>query len=202
MPTVDLHDSLIQEGMSAFSRRSCYDAPSRGGHSMDDLERLRYPIGRFARATSPLAGEVLTQRLREIERAPAVFRSLVEGLDDSQTDMPYRPGGWTIRQVVHHVPDSHLNVYVRMKLAVTEDNPSIRVYDEQRWSELPEARSAPVPMSLDLLAALHQRWLAFLRALPEPEFAKSVLPSRSGFGGHLRECRVVRVARTTPRRSH
>src|SRR5206468_12628381 len=87
----------------------------------------------------------------------------------------YRPGGWTIRQVVHHVPDRHLNAYIRMKLAMTEDEPAIKTYEEARWAELPEARSGPIAMSLDLLDALHRRWLAFLRSLSESDCRRSFL---------------------------
>ena len=142
---------------------------------MDDLDKLRYPIGRFERLKRPLDQAARVGVIDDIERAPAVLRQLVVGLADAQLEAPYRPGGWTIRQVVHHVPDSHMNAYVRTKLAVTEDTPSIRTYEESRWAELPEARSAPVGMSLDLLAALHRRWVAFLRALPEREFEKTFI---------------------------
>lgn len=142
---------------------------------MDDLDKLRYPIGRFERLKSPLDQAARVGVIDDIERAPATLRQLVVGLADVQLEAPYRPGGWTIRQVVHHVPDSHMNAYVRTKLAVTEDTPSIRTYEEGRWAELPEARSAPVGMSLDLLAALHRRWVAFLRALPEREFEKTFI---------------------------
>jgi DinB family protein len=87
--------------------------------------------------------------------------------------MSYRPGGWTIRQVVHHIPDSHLNAYIRMKLAVTEDRPTVKTYEEQLWAELPESRTAPVAMSLLLLDGLHQRWVAFLRGLSPDQFRRS-----------------------------
>ena len=140
---------------------------------MNDLENLRYPIGRFVRVTQPLDHAARAAAIADLEQAPDALRRLVAGLADAQLDSPYRPGGWTIRQVVHHVPDSHVNAYVRMKLAVTEDTPHIRPYEEGRWAELPEAKSAPVAMSLDLLAALHRRWVAFLRALPDHEFAKT-----------------------------
>ena len=142
---------------------------------MDDLENLRYPIGRFERLTRPLDHTARAAAIADLEQAPDIFRRLVAGLADAQLDSPYRPGGWTIRQVVHHVPDSHVNAYVRMKLAVTEDTPSIRPYEESRWAELPEAKSAPVAMSLDLLAALHRRWVAFLRILPEQDFQRAFL---------------------------
>src|SRR4029079_15273556 len=105
-----------------------------------------------------------------LEALPEQFRALVIGLTEAQLDTPYRPGGWTVRQVVHHVPDSHMNAYIRMKLAVTEDQPAVKTYEEARWADLPEAKNAPVAMSVDLPDALHRRWVAFLRALPERDF--------------------------------
>jgi hypothetical protein len=140
---------------------------------MDDLEKLRYPVGRHVRRPTPLDARERAAFIDVIEQAPRRFRALAEGLDDAQLDTPYRSGGWTIRQVFHHVPDSHLNAYVRMKLAVTEDAPAIKTYEEARWAELPEAKSGPVEMSLALLEALHCRWVAFLRELPEAEFRKT-----------------------------
>jgi hypothetical protein len=143
------------------------------GQPMDDLEHLRYPVGRMPRSSAPLDVSRREEYLGILEAMPAKVRSLVSGLTDAQLDRPYRPGGWTVRQVVHHVPDSHTNAYVRMKLAVTEDQPNVKTYDEARWAELPEAKTAPIAMSIDLLDALHRRWVAFLRALPEPDFRKA-----------------------------
>jgi hypothetical protein len=140
---------------------------------MDDLEKLRYPVGRMQRLTAPQSAKARATSLATIEEAPAIFRRLVTGLTDARLDTPYRPGGWTIRQVIHHVPDSHLNAYVRMKLAVTEEMPAVKTYEEARWAELPEAKTGPIAMSLDLLDALHRRWVAFLRALPEADLAKA-----------------------------
>src|SRR5919202_4966614 len=122
---------------------------------MEDLEKLRYPVGRIDRPSTPLDRATRERHLTTIEQLPARFRALVSGLTDAQLDTPYRPGGWTIRQVVHHVPDSHMNAYIRMKLAVTEDGPSVKTYEEARWAELPEAKSGPVEVSLTLLDALH-----------------------------------------------
>jgi uncharacterized damage-inducible protein DinB len=147
---------------------------------MDDLDKLRYPIGRFERLTHPLDRAARAHAIDEIEQTPARLRQLVAALSDAQLDMPYRPGGWTIRQVVHHVPDSHMNAYIRMKFAVTEDAPAIKAYEEGRWAELPEAKSGPVSMSLDLLAGLHRRWVAFLRALPETDFQKAYVHPEMG----------------------
>src|SRR5215213_8249982 len=138
----------------------------------DDLEKLRYPAGRFARLTAPLDAATRDAHLNTIAQLPAALGSLVAGKRDGQLDTPYRPGGWTVRQVVHHVPDSHMNAYIRMKFAVTEDAPAIKPYEESRWAELPEAKSGPIDMSVALLDGLHRRWIAFLRALAVAEFAK------------------------------
>lgn len=142
---------------------------------MTDLESLRYPVGRLPRNAAPLDPAARRELIAVLEQMPAGLRSLVDGLTDRQLDTPYRPGGWTIRQVIHHVPDSHMNAYVRMKLAVTEDAPAVKTYEEARWAELPEAKSDPIAMSLDLLDALHRRWVAFLRGLPEAEFRKAFM---------------------------
>jgi hypothetical protein len=138
-----------------------------------DLEALRYPVGRLPRATGPVDRPTRDAAIATIDALPARFRSLVAGLTDGQLDTPYRPGGWTIRQVVHHVPDSHMNAYIRMKLAVTEDNPRITTYEEQLWAEFPEAKHGPVEVSLTLLDALHRRWVAFLRALSDADFRRT-----------------------------
>ena len=147
---------------------------------MDDLEKLRYPVGRLDAVRPPANAGERSTLIQHLADAPDVFRALTAGLTDAQLDTRYRPGGWTIRQIVHHVPDSHMNAYVRMKLAATEEVPTIRPYREDRWAELPEARTAPIGMSLDLLAALHQRWVAFLRALPEADFQKTFIHPESG----------------------
>ena len=125
------------------------------------------------RSSAPLDARTREEHLQTLESTPSRFRALVRALSDAALDTPYRPGGWTVRQVVHHVPDSHMNAYIRMKLAVTENQPAAKTYEEGRWAELPEAKSAPVAMSLDLLDALHRRWVAFLRGLPESDFQKT-----------------------------
>jgi hypothetical protein len=134
---------------------------------MTDIEMLKYPVGKMPRVQTPLDRGTREQHLRTLDDLPSRFRSLVSGLSEAQLEMPYRPGGWTIRQVVHHVPDSHMNAYVRMKLAATEEAPTIRTYEEQLWAELPDGKSAPVEISLALLDAVHRRWLTFLRTYPE-----------------------------------
>src|ERR1700674_5747379 len=132
----------------------------------------RYPIGKME-MPKEISAAKRQQAIESIAATPKNLREAVRGLTDAQLDTPYRDGGWTVRQVVHHVPDSHMNAYVRMKLAVTEDEPAIKVYEEARWAELPEARTAPVGLSLDLLDALHRRWCAFLRTLPDSDFQKT-----------------------------
>ena len=127
----------------------------------------RYPVGRFEEPAE-IETEDRARFIREIERLPGEMRAAVASLDDAQLDTPYRPEGWTLRQVVHHVPDSHMNSYVRMRLALTEDEPQIKPYLEERWATLPDASRAPVAASLDLLAGLHARWALLLHAL-EPE---------------------------------
>ncbi|MEM8964860.1 MAG: YfiT family bacillithiol transferase [Bacteroidota bacterium] len=135
-------------------------------------ESLRYPIGRFSPPTevTPAGRE---KYLTEIEQLPSEMRNTVTGLSDEQLDIPYREGGWTIRQVVHHVPDSHVNSYIRYRWTLTENQPTIKAYYEDRWGELPDAASAPVEPSLQLLEALHQRWLLLLRAMSDEDYARS-----------------------------
>jgi hypothetical protein len=147
---------------------------------MPDLEQLRFPVGRFARVTAPLDAETRRVHIDTIEQAPARFRALVDRRSERELDTPYRPDGWTVRQVVHHVPDSHMNAYIRMKVAVTEDGPAIKTYNEAQWAELPDAKSGPVEMSLALLESLHRRWVAFLRGLPADRFARAYLHPELG----------------------
>jgi hypothetical protein len=130
---------------------------------------LRYPIGpfRFDGNGSPAMRQ---QWMSEIAAAPGQLRAAVAGLTRAQLDTPYRDNGWTVRQVVHHIPDSHLNAYTRIKLALTEDEPTIKPYEEARWAELPDARGGEIEPSLSLLEFLHQRWLLLLRQLSSNDF--------------------------------
>jgi hypothetical protein len=132
----------------------------------------RYPIGRFERPTTSLTAAQRAAAIDTIAKAPAELRAAVRGLNDSQLDTPYRDGGWTVRQVVHHVPDSHLNAYVRFKLALTEDTPTIKPYDEAKWAELEDGRSALVDESLTLLESLHLRWVYLLRRMQPADFSR------------------------------
>lgn len=125
---------------------------------------LRYPIGPFAAA--PLTPERVAECIDAIAGLPNALTAAVEDLGDAQLDTPYRPDGWTVRQVVHHLVDSHVNAWCRMRLALTEDRPTIRTYEEKDWAELPDARRAPIQPSLEVLRGLHARWVVLLRALP------------------------------------
>jgi hypothetical protein len=133
----------------------------------------RYPIGK-AQLEPRLTDEKRRELIDQIEEAPVRLRAAVAGLTPEQLDTPYREGGWTVRQVAHHVPDSHLNAYIRFKLALTEDQPPIKTYDEARWAELPDTRSVPVEVSLALLENLHLRWVVLLRALSAADFEKTL----------------------------
>jgi uncharacterized damage-inducible protein DinB len=139
----------------------------------------RYPIGQFKKPTSVSPSD-RERFIQEMAIAPSRLRDAIRGLDRTQLDTPYREGGWTVRQVVHHLPDSHLNAYVRLKLALTEDAPTIKPYDEALWAEVPEAKTAPVEISLDLLDSLHARWIAALRALPAETFERTYVHPESG----------------------
>lgn len=136
---------------------------------MTTLDDLRYPIGRFIPPATPIpavrAAEVETLRL-----LPERLRAAINGLNDAQLDTPYREGGWTVRQLVHHIADSHMNSYVRFKLALTEDWPTIKPYDEAAWAELTDSRTQPIEPSLVLIQALHERWVALLEAMSEEDF--------------------------------
>ena len=132
---------------------------------------LRYPIGPFKLEGAPTDDD-LRRSIDEIAEAPAKLRAAVEGLSAQQLDTPYRPDGWTVRQVVHHVPDSHLNSYCRFKLALTEDEPTIKPYREERWAELADSR-APIEVSLALLESLHQRWVSLLKSLEPADFSRT-----------------------------
>jgi uncharacterized damage-inducible protein DinB len=139
----------------------------------------RYPIGKFERPDIVTAFD-RARYIEQIAAAPRALREAVAGLDASQLETPYRDGGWTVRQVVHHVPDSHLNAYIRMKLGLTEDAPPVKPYDQDRWARTPEM-TAPIEVSLTLLDGLHQRWVQLMRGMAPADFARTVLhPEWSG----------------------
>lgn len=144
-----------------------------------NLESLQYPIGRFFAPTIVTASD-RAKWLQAITDAPGQLRAAAAGLSGQQLDTRYRPSGWTVRQVIHHVADSHLIIYTRTKLALTEDHPTIRPYNENLWAGLPDANSAPVGMSLDLLDALHRRWTALLGSLSPRDWQRGYFHPESG----------------------
>lgn len=144
-----------------------------------DDDALRFPAGRFTAPDGPLAPAAISAAIDAIAALPAALRAATAALGDDALDTPYRPGGWTVRQVVHHVPDSHANAYVRFKWALTEDAPAIKVYNETAWAELPDT-AAPVAGSLDLLAALHARWVGLMRAMTSEDWARTFVHPVSG----------------------
>lgn len=143
-----------------------------GGVSVEDVDALRYPIGRF-QARAGLSGDERRAFIDEIAALPRDLRVAVSDLSPDQLNTPYRPGGWTVQQVVHHLPDSHMNSYIRFKLAVTEPEPTIRGYDEAAWAELADGRDDEIETSLLLLETLHRRWTWFLRSLEPVQFGRT-----------------------------
>jgi uncharacterized damage-inducible protein DinB len=136
------------------------------------MEDLRFPVGKFHYEGIP-NDQKKQEFLHEVEQTPPKLRAAVKGLSDSQLDTPYRPEGWTVRQVVHHMPDSHVNAYVRFKLALTEDDPTIKPYAEDRWAELSDTKATPIEVSLTLLDSLHERWVRLLRSLTPEQWKRT-----------------------------
>ncbi len=143
------------------------------------MSDLRYPVGPLTYDPAPTP-EKRRDWIRQIDETPARLRAALAGLSDAQLDTRYRPDGWTVRQVAHHVPDSHVNAYVRFKLALTEDNPTIRPYDEGAWANLADTARTPIDVSLALLDAVHQRWGVLLASLAERDFARPLVHPQNG----------------------
>ena len=137
---------------------------------MKELEDLRFPIGRFSMPDSSLPG-MRSAQIETLRQLPERLKIAVTGLSDTQLNTPYREGGWTVRQVVHHIADSHVQAYIRCKTALTEDWPTVKVYDEAAWANLPDSR-LPIDISLALIEALHGRWVALLEAMTDDDFRK------------------------------
>ena len=140
---------------------------------------LRYPIGKFG-FEAPSTERQQGSWIKEIAETPALLRQAVEGLDAEQLETPYREGGWTVRQVVHHIPDSHLNSYIRFRWALTEKSPIIKAYDEASWADLPDAKGADINLSLGLLESLHARWVVFLKSLNDDDYKRVFIHPESG----------------------
>lgn len=147
--------------------------------SASSLESLQYPIGKF-HAPATFSQEQRNEWIEAISHLPANLSAVVQGLNDLQLNTPYRPEGWTVRQVVHHVADSHMNSVIRFRLALTEDMPLIKAYDETLWAQLPDAASLPPQVSLDLLDGLHRRWTALLVQMTPADFERRLRHPESG----------------------
>jgi hypothetical protein len=140
---------------------------------------LRYPVGRLAYDDEVTPGK-RTAWIRQIAEAPAALRAAVRGLTEAQLDTPYRPDGWTVRQVVHHVPDSHMNAYIRFKWTLSEDNPTIKAYDQAAWARIADTTLTPVGVSLDLLDAVHKRLVVLMESLKEEEWRRPLVHPENG----------------------
>lgn len=143
------------------------------------LTELQYPVGKLT-FDAAVTEDKRRAWIRQIADAPAALRAAVAGLDDRQLDTPYRPGGWTVRQVLHHVPDSHMNAYVRFKWALTENNPTIKAYDEAAWATVADTALTDPDVSLALLDALHRRWVVLLESLKPEEFGRPLVHPDNG----------------------
>ena len=139
----------------------------------------RFPIGKFQRP-GELSTAERNQLIDQIDEAPSALRAAVDGFSTEQFKTPYREGGWTVQQVIHHVPDSHMNAYTRFKLALTEDNPTIKPFMEDKWAELSDSREIPHYVSLTLLESLHTRWLSVLRAMKSSDFGRTLMHPEHG----------------------
>lgn len=144
-------------------------------------ESLSYPIGRFA-FDAEAAPAKRQEAIAAIGRLPEDLETALAGLNEEQLDTPYRTEGWTVRQLVHHIADSHMNAYIRFRLALTEDGPAIKAYDEKRWAELPDSLTMPAAVSVQMLAAMHARWSVLLAKMKPEDFARSLLHPVNGPG--------------------
>ncbi len=132
----------------------------------------RYPVGKFSPPQGPVPAEERAQLLNQVAEAPAKLRAAIKGLNETQLDTPYRDGGWSSRQVVHHVADSHMNAFIRFKLGITEDNPTIKPYPEHLWADLADQK-LPIDVSLPIVDNVHQRWVTVLRSMKETDWART-----------------------------
>jgi len=146
---------------------------------MENLDSLRYPIGRFTppQNTTP---ETRSAQIETLRSLPEALQSAINGLNLTQLDTPYRQDGWTVRQLIHHIADSHANSFIRCKLALTEDWPTVKPYDEKAWAELSDSRGVPVGISMQFIGALHARWVALLESLSEADFQRGYHHPESG----------------------
>ncbi|HEY0054670.1 MAG TPA: putative metal-dependent hydrolase [Pedobacter sp.] len=153
---------------------------------MKDIDKLRYPIGRYF-PPETISNIQLQNWIDEIEQLPLLLRKATDNLSDKVLNIPYRPEGWTLRQVIHHLADSHINAYIRFKLAVTEDNPTIKPYFEDRWAKTSDSNDGNIDLSLNLLEALHKRWVLFLRSMSQEDWIKTYYHPANNRSAALKE---------------
>jgi hypothetical protein len=139
---------------------------------MENIDSVRYPVGKYEKPDKVLKSDISRWR-KEIERLPRDLKKLVAGWNNEQLDSPYRDGGWTVRQVIHHLADSHINAYCRIKWALTEDNPTVKPYEEKLWAELSDARTADIKSSLQILTGIHKRWGLAIRAMSKEDYKRT-----------------------------
>lgn len=156
---------------------------------MTDIEFLKYPIGKFEKPER-ISFPALKEAIKEIKAFPEYLKSSVKGLSERQLDTPYRPGGWSVRQLVHHCADSHMNAYIRFKLALTEENPTIKPYEEGEWAKLPDS-TLPINSSLQLLDSLHLRWGYLLEHMKESDFQRTYFHPDKGRSQGLDEITML-----------
>lgn len=140
---------------------------------------LRYPVGKWEKK-GPLTHDEREKFIESVAATPERFKKAVTGLNDNQLNTPYRPGGWTVRQTIHHVADSHMNAFIRMRLGVTEVEPTVKPYDEKMWAELIDSRTAPVDDSLTIIDSVHHRWVMMMRGMREIDFMRSIVHPENG----------------------
>ncbi|WP_445755916.1 YfiT family bacillithiol transferase [Polaribacter sp.] len=144
-----------------------------------DIEKRKYPIGKFVKPTT-ITNYMIKMWISDISTFPKRLLSVVENLTDVQLDTPYRPDGWTIRQVIHHCADSHMNSLTRLKLALTENQPTIKPYYEERWAELFDTKNMPIEPSLKMISGIHERWVVLLNNLTEDQYARTFINPEHG----------------------
>lgn len=147
---------------------------------MSEPDDLRFPIGRMPISEPKLSPEEREGHISSVENLPRRLRAAVAAFTPARWQTPYRPGGWTVQQLVHHIPDSHLNAYARFKLALTEDEPTIKPYEQAAWANLADSATTDPAVSLDLLESLHKRWVALLRSLSDDDFARTLRHPEQG----------------------
>ena len=176
----------LQSKTQMFSQKSRYAKSSKKNKKMDNLEQKKYPIGKFEQPKK-ITDQDIDRYIKMLKDFPSTLKNLVGNWSDAQLDTQYREGGWTVRQLVNHLSDSHMNSFIRFKLALTEDNPTIKPYDEAQWAELQDSFNMDIKPALQILKGLHKRWVFELRSLTNREFESTFHHPEQGRNISLRE---------------